>query len=416
MALVDLPEKTRHGEGEGNLKGSPMSASRGRPAPAGASSSVARAPSGHIPQLDALRALAILAVILHNAGAKGLEHPAGIFVKLVEFTATTGWVGVQLFFVLSGFLITGILLEGRGAPRQIPHFYMRRVLRIFPLYYAFLLVVFVLLPALGMMPRGLAVPPAHQFWYWSYLIDWAQPFLTSVKLPHLWSLAVEEQFYLLWPILVVAMRPRTLTYVCLGLILSAIVTRALLVHHHSAVAEQAAYTFLVARWDALAVGALLALAVRDSVWYERLRVWTPRIALPLVGAVLLQIVCIREFGPVSGTFGFLNQTTAAVLFGALIFASITPGGPGARILQHALSSPALRLIGKYSYAVYLVHIPIKYLWFSRLGLLPVQPQAWEQVGVIAYNFLGVSILSTAVAFISWHVLEQPFLSLKRYFV
>jgi peptidoglycan/LPS O-acetylase OafA/YrhL len=79
-------------------------------------------------------------------------------------------------------------------------------------------------------------------------------------------------------------------------------------------------------------------------------------------------------------------------------------------------NPALRLIGKYSYAIYVVHIPVKYIWFSTLGVLPVQPDAWQQIGVIAWNFLGVSILSMAVAFVSWHVLEQPFLNLKRYFV
>jgi peptidoglycan/LPS O-acetylase OafA/YrhL len=232
---------------------------------------------GRMPQLDALRAFAILAVILHNAGAKGLEHPAGIFVKLVEFAATTGWVGVQLFFVLSGFLITGILVDGRGDPHQLRNFYMRRVLRIFPLYYAFLFIAFVLLPLIGIMPTWLEVSYTHQFWYWTYLINWAEPFLGTVELGHIWSLAVEEQFYILWPILVIAVRRRTLAYVCLGLILSAIVTRILLIHHDPEFASKAAYMFTIARWDSLALGALLALALRDRFWYERLRVWTPRL-------------------------------------------------------------------------------------------------------------------------------------------
>jgi peptidoglycan/LPS O-acetylase OafA/YrhL len=141
-------------------------------------------------------------------------------------------------------------------------------------------------------------------------------------------------------------------------------------------------------------------------------------APPLAAAVLLQIAVVREFTAATGTFGFLNQTTSALLFGALIFASIVPDmpGTGARTLQNGLLNPVLRQIGKYSYAIYVVHIPIKYIWFATLGLLPIQPLAWQQIGVIAYNFIGVSILSTAVAFVSWHVLEQPFLSLKRHFV
>jgi peptidoglycan/LPS O-acetylase OafA/YrhL len=371
---------------------------------------------GRMPQLDALRAFAILAVILHNAGAKGLENPAGVLVKLVEFAATTGWVGVQLFFVLSGFLITGILVDGRGDSHQLRNFYMRRVLRIFPLYYAFLFVVFVLLPLLGMMPTWLEISYTHQFWYWTYLINWAEPFLGPVELGHIWSLAVEEQFYILWPMLVIAIRRRALAYVCLGLILSAIVTRILLIQHDPEFASKAAYMFTIARWDSLALGALLALALRDEVWYERLRVWVPRLALPLAAAVLLQTALVREFTAATGVFGFLNQTTSALLFGALIFASIVPDMPGTRMLQNGLLNPALRLIGKYSYAIYVVHIPMKYVWFSTLGLLPVRPDAWQQIGVIAYNFLGVSILSTAVAFVSWHVLERPFLNLKRYFI
>ena len=132
--------------------------------------------------------------------------------------------------------------------------------------------------------------------------------------------------------------------------------------------------------------------------------------------MLVEMAWVRDFRPVTGTLGFLNQTTAALLFGALIFASIVPGAPGAQTLQRWLLNPALRLIGKYSYAIYIVHVPIIYIWFSSLGVPPEQPHAWQQAGSIVYNFLGISLLCMAVAFVSWHVLEQPFLGLKRYFV
>jgi peptidoglycan/LPS O-acetylase OafA/YrhL len=369
----------------------------------------------HMPQLDALRGLAILAVIFHNAALHGLARPAGSLVKLVELAGNAGWIGVQLFFVLSGFLITGILLDAQGAPHQLRNFYIRRVLRIFPVYYVFLLIAFVLLPAIGLLPAWLAVSHKHQIWYWLYLINWSEPYLPGVELGHLWSLAVEEQFYILWPFVVATLRPRALVWICLAMIFSAPATRTLLILQDPTTALKSAYMFLPARWDALALGALLAIGMRDKLWIEHLRAWAPRVAFFLSFAILAQIALLREFPPVSGPVGILNQTTSALLFAALIFVSIVPKSLGTQSLQRRLLSEPLRLVGKYSYAMYIFHIPVRYLWFDSLGILPAQQEGWKQLASITWNFAGVFMISMALATVSWLAIEQPFLRMKRHF-
>src|SRR5262249_31198346 len=124
---------------------------------------------GHVPALDGVRGLAILLVIIHNAG--GPVGPSeGVVMKLFDVVTNVGWVGVQLFFVLSGFLITGILLDTRGKARAWSAFYMRRVLRIFPLYYAALIVAFV--GAKLVLGRP-ATAEAHALWYFLYVSNWS---------------------------------------------------------------------------------------------------------------------------------------------------------------------------------------------------------------------------------------------------
>ena len=152
----------------------------------------------HVPAADGVRGLAILVVLIHNAA--WINAGTGSFLlKLTLAITSTGWVGVQLFFVLSGYLITGILVDALGSPRYFRHFYIRRTLRIFPLYYAALLVALFVVPQVAQVPAWAAAARQNQWWYWSYLSNWGAPFGHGIAgLPHFWSLAVEEQFYLCW--------------------------------------------------------------------------------------------------------------------------------------------------------------------------------------------------------------------------
>src|SRR5579863_7477782 len=129
----------------------------------------------HLPSLDGLRGIAIALVVVHNMGTL-YEYPPGAGGAALGILISRGWVGVQLFFVLSGFLITGILLDTQSAHNVLSVFFARRTLRIWPLHYAVLIVVFVVLPALGPLPPTLAHDQAHQIWLWTYLSNWVGPF------------------------------------------------------------------------------------------------------------------------------------------------------------------------------------------------------------------------------------------------
>jgi len=186
------------GESSVQLLSADLSARAAAPAPAKKSS----LPS-HIPALDGIRGLAVLLVFYCHTT---LIDPGGALGKLFVSSSRISWAGVDLFFVLSGFLITGILFDAKGKDFYFRNFYARRTVRIFPLYYAFLLVALVLLPIVT--PASLADVYLHEFptqkvWYWLYLSNFYQAFHPTHHLVFVsWSLAIEEQFYLCWPLVV----------------------------------------------------------------------------------------------------------------------------------------------------------------------------------------------------------------------
>lgn len=369
---------------------------------------------GRMPELDGLRGIAILLVLWHNVSAG--QYTGGAIAKLINLLANTGWVGVQLFFVLSGFLITGILLDEKGAPLQLRDFYVRRVLRIFPVYYVALAIVFILLPMMHALPSWLTLPPdLSQAWYWLYLNNWSSPFLGDVPaLGHFWSLAVEEQFYLLWPVCVIFLRRRTLLIICLMLFVSAPLIRLLLTAADPELASATAYKFTVVRWDALAVGALIALVARDRSWLRQTRKLLPFAVYGALVFLLVFIAVSKNFSPV-GAGAWFNQTASALLFAGLLFRAVEqPVGVG-KDWRRFLTNNFLRSTGKYSYAIYVVHMPMIFalhpLWRDYI------PSAKQFPIVDATAFsLVVFVVSYVVAFFSWYLLERPCLQLRRFFV
>ncbi|HYL71508.1 MAG TPA: acyltransferase, partial [Candidatus Dormibacteraeota bacterium] len=175
--------------------------------------------------LDGIRGIAILLVIPRNAGLlldlPGHAHGA-LYVtrELMQF----GWAGVQLFFALSGFLISGALLDTRSAPDYYASFYERRALRILPLYFGVLIVTFLLLAPLRALPAELLAARAHQVWLWTFLSNWTDPLGLGVPgFTHFWSLALEWQFYLFWPLIVRRLDARQLLAVTLAIALAGLV-------------------------------------------------------------------------------------------------------------------------------------------------------------------------------------------------
>jgi peptidoglycan/LPS O-acetylase OafA/YrhL len=360
-------------------------------------------PRAYIPGLDGLRAAAILLVVVHNTSIN--ESDNGLVARVWTGITDCGWIGVQLFFVLSGFLITGILLDGRDKPRALRSFYIRRALRIFPLYYAFLIGRFLVLPLA--MP-ALAVGFSTQIWYWLYLSNWSDLVQGPLNgMSHFWSLAVEEQFYLSWPALVRKLRVRTFVIVCIALAIGSFGVR--LTFYLAGVDHAWMYSATISRLDGLAVGALVAVAARAQLGdrYRKGR----RLAAVIAGAGLLVAAVhahgLSRFNPEIQTIGY---TLLAVVFGALVgeVAEPTP----VRALRW-LEWRGLRTIGRYSYAMYVFHAPlhVAILYFAGTWL-----QARAAVHPIATDVvwtLSIAAISFVLAFVSYALIEGPALRLKE---
>jgi peptidoglycan/LPS O-acetylase OafA/YrhL len=371
----------------------------------------------HIRALDGMRGLAIAMVLLYHgwtfrdAGGGGpggaLDH-AGWAVDQVR---AIGWAGVDVFFVLSGFLITGILVETKGEPRYWRNFLIRRGLRIFPLYYA---VLGVLLAAGLVLARGGATSGAagelargieHLWVNVLYLTNFAIAAWGEDRVPLdiAWSLAIEEQFYLVFPAIVLACSRRGLARVLAAMVIAAPILRVL-VFEHGAQPVLGPYVLPYCRMDALAIGGLvrLALGAPDHPALAALRRLAPALC---VAAVAVLLAWSRK----DVRFVAIGYTLSAVAAAALLV-RVLQGGE-ASILRRVFESRTLVHIGKVSYAVYLFHLIARAVVAQALGrVFPA-----EQIGGTAYcaaQLLGMSLLAIGAATVSYHLFERPILRLK----
>lgn len=332
-----------------------------------------------IPQLDGLRGIAILMVFLYHS----LQVP--VF-----------WSGVDLFFVLSGYLITGILLGlkkrqtagamGRSLGRS---FYVRRACRILPPFIAFLGVVTVLFPV-----------PWPRLWYWYAFFDANLASATHhdpvrAMVP-LWSLAVEEQFYFIWPWIVLSVGRKTLKQIALCLVLIAPVLRAICTPAFSS--QWPIYALTPFRMDTLACGALIAiLADTDPAWLNRNQ-YRARWTAAAAGTIFIALSTLHSFrwtanGELFNTFGYSLLVT--IYGGVLVFVLGSEQGWAHSIL----STRPLRYLGLISYTFYLYHWGI---------LIRMEQQTHMSFLVYPLSFA----ITTAIAGISWHFFEAPILRMS----
>jgi len=372
-----------------------------------------RASGGRIPGLDGVRGIAILLVIFVNAGWV-LEQSNVFLVKLFEAATATGWTGVQLFFVLSGFLITGILLDAKGSPRYFHDFYVRRTLRIFPLYYAFLALVLIVAPlvAPGLLADWIPVARHNQWWYVFYVYNWGSPFGAAIPgLPHFWSLAVEEQFYLMWPLVVWLAPRRGLTWICVTVVLITPFIRVALRLY--GLPPLATYEFTISRWDALAAGGLLAILAGEPAARSWLSRHMGKIGAVGIGVMLVFVLVKHGFHEDDFWVQVLGQSLIIVIAVWLVHVAIDPAA--APRLGAVVSWRWLRFLGKYSYAIYVVHFPIR-----EIGMRYLTPMVngADDVWRLARGLLfvgGVLGASIVLALISWRFLEKPCLDLRERF-
>jgi peptidoglycan/LPS O-acetylase OafA/YrhL len=356
--------------------------------------------------LDGLRTIAIVLVVVYHS----LNSMTGVTraqTQLLRFTGL-GWIGVDLFFILSGFLITGILLDVRSSRHALRNFYARRLLRIVPLYIAFLLFSLWIASALGTSSAAeTAQLHQTQLWYWSYSVNllialhnWSG---TTLPMVHLWSLAVEEQFYFLWSFAVLFLSPVTIKRAALGCIAAAELFRLLVILHGAD--GQVNFVLLPARMDALAAGAFLACAFRDPVLWER--VLRARQALTLAALVLLLVTIVYRH-----TIDIQAPLEQLTVFPALVaLGLVAVSGAAAGVTW--LSGAAMRFVAKISYGMYVWHLVVMRLIVTRSPLAQSATPAewWAHCALLVGGTLLGTIL---VAVVSWHIVEQPFLKLKRF--
>jgi peptidoglycan/LPS O-acetylase OafA/YrhL len=357
--------------------------------------------------LDGLRGVAIILVLLvHFAPyAPGIHAPTALIDRLYLRISAMGGVGVDLFFVLSGYLITGILCDTKGSKHYFRQFYVRRVLRIFPIYYVALVLLLVILPWPQTEQAALRELRADAVWYWTYLYNFkvaATGYSPLTALGHFWSLAVEEQFYLFWPLVVLWLGRRHLLVACVVAVVGALVCRLALASSGYVVLPD---VWTPARMDALAVGAFIAVMSRMPGGLAAMRRWAGPVAL----GVALPLAVLLRYKIALAT---VSHTLLALLFGAILVLLVTASPTST--LARTSASPALRFFGRYSYALYIFHHPL--LWLRPIFSLAFVPTVFGSQLPAYLLWLSMATgVTVAVALVSWHVVEKPFLSLKRFF-
>lgn len=352
----------------------------------------------YYPALDGLRGIAIILVLLYH------------IINFVPWFRY-GWVGVDLFFVLSGFLITEILLRSKGEKRFIKNFYIRRALRLMPVYYLVVILVLILLPYSDVLRDQYSYYRDHQVFLWVNLQNWMYILYEKpndhLLLFHCWSLSVEEQFYLLWPLLILIIRRKsTLQWLILFVLAAGIISR--FISWRAFGNSDINFLFQsMTRTDGLCIGCLIAIwkFTKPGKW-GNLAIW---FCSGLIIFHLIVFVLVKSFSLSFPHFNIFGYTSIAALFGLSVYYSLAKPG----WFQVVLISPMLRWFGKISYSLYLFHWPVLILF--KLFMLDWLEQRTGSIN--AYIIISLCALAIAIAtsWLSYNYFEKNFLRLKERF-
>lgn len=343
-----------------------------RPAPNSEATLARTKTRPYFPELDGIRAIAALMVMFFHFPGGG---PLGRFMVL-------GQTGVDLFFVLSGFLITTILLQSpHGDWQEVRKFYIRRTLRIFPLYYGYLALSCVVF---GMVSR----------WFWVYLQNWPIALGADLHGPaHFWSLAVEEQFYLVWPFLVLFWPRRWLSGAMWGAVVLALITRIAVAPFHFS-----SFFSTITRLDGLAAGGLLA-------WYYlHGKVQGRKTLLGSLSVIFGLALVAQWWVNHGGGAAWVQVTKYTLAAGFYVFATGLVLATRDTVAHRFLRSRAMRMIGRVSYGLYVFHPAVFQLLEPHLARF-----SWAIRAAISFGTVFV------VALVSWYAFEKRFVDLKDRF-
>jgi peptidoglycan/LPS O-acetylase OafA/YrhL len=368
--------------------------------PSGATGTARTAAKPHVdfhPELDGVRGMMMAAVFLfHCAPRTGVAVFDGFVGSM--------WISIDVFFALSGFLITRNLLDDRHNVYRYRNFYWNRALRIVPAYVVALLVVFLLMPHSAALAKALEWIPSPR-WFLTYTFNFWIALHNGWPLNHLmnhfWSLSVEEQFYLVWPPLVFLVPARRRPHLIVAVLLVAAMSEVYLRRH--GFSQAVVHTNLLTRLDSLGVGAAVAFVHRSP---------RPDAAVPLLSGVfwvclVLLVGSAASTGVLSptGWWGQLVVQAALMAWSASLVYLLVHQRGVFRLVARVFRLRAFVFLGKYSYGIYLFH----WLLFAAIakhdvfGLRTRSPWA---------NFVIVGAATIASALLSWNLVEKQFLKLK----
>jgi peptidoglycan/LPS O-acetylase OafA/YrhL len=387
-------------------------------------------PSHRDPALDGLRGLAILFVFLYHYGGGLKSHNP--LIHICGILCSAGWIGVPIFFTLSGFLITTILWETQQhrprAPHRLRNFYARRILRIFPLYYFALALAAIAMLAVGGSFHDLRYFTPEAF----FLLDipgisHASAIVSPLPLFHFWTLAVEEQFYILWPLLLLCCRTRRAAIqLCLAtffLSFGFCIAVYAFPQFVSAATAKSFNQFLLTNVGALALGGLVAL-LSQSRRNRHCEPFAP-VAFSsqpasnstlyrfspfafVLGIAIFLIACLHGH-----TFNLNNRDQFFTALPAIWLSSATliPMVLRTGHLRAIFSTSAFRFLGRISYGFYVFHILLKPLYDNiARHLIPAPGYPY-----FITHFFTAFLVTLAISWLSFHLLESPFLKLKHHF-
>ncbi|MEN6450066.1 MAG: acyltransferase [Thermoguttaceae bacterium] len=367
-----------------------------------------------IAAFDGLRGAAIVAIMAYHF-VRQFPRPQEALDRVFFELLSAGWIGVELFFVLSGFLATAVLCESKPTPHFMRTFHVRRSLRVLPLYFGLLFVLFVAVPLFaGHTQERVHALTANQWWFWFFLCNWffaLQGGFGTAPGGYLWWLSLDQQFCILWPLAVRWLNRRAMIALSAGLFVGSLVVRVVLLT--AGVGPVVVYLITFSHLDGLAFGCLLALAMRSGTL-------SPPVARLLRAAATVSAIVLAGLFLLRGEFVFWDIPTVAVsptllaaCFGWLLVASCrSEGGETCPARWRLLTSPVLLSFGRYSYGLYLLHPLVGRL--LQPAFAPLQRLLGGSAMAAFSVFIAVAIAASwGVAVASWHLFEQPMARLRE---